>query len=235
MKITPLDRTLLLLTCLMAAYQVAVGINGLENVPIIAYTIAFGVLLVAGLLLIILGFEVLDSPIVVVVSTIIPLSLSMGLVWEHLALWRTLYLAFTICGFMAILLTRFLPTHSRCSRNGYISSAQYSFRQWHHPTGLRPHWAGRSVDRYRRFAVILFKSRQTDPPARHDLAHPSRVVAAHDRCLCGRVRIGLIYSNKSNIVFGIICFGGFQGVLHKILPSLCDFYHSITTSISAYY
>jgi hypothetical protein len=110
MKITPLDRALLLITCLVAAYQVAVGINGLENVPIIAYTIAFGILLVAGLLLIILGFEVLDSPIVVVVSTIIPLSLSLGLVWEHLALWRIMYLTFTIFGFMAIVLTRLLPT-----------------------------------------------------------------------------------------------------------------------------
>ncbi len=62
MKVTPLDRILLLITCLLAAYQVVVGINGLENVPIIAYTIAFGVLLVAGLLIIILGFEVLNSP-----------------------------------------------------------------------------------------------------------------------------------------------------------------------------
>jgi hypothetical protein len=43
MKATPLDRILLLLTCVLAAYQVVAGINGLEDVPIIAYTIAFGV------------------------------------------------------------------------------------------------------------------------------------------------------------------------------------------------
>jgi hypothetical protein len=33
----------------------------------------------------ILGFDVLDAPIVVIISTIIPLTLSLGLVWQHLA------------------------------------------------------------------------------------------------------------------------------------------------------
>lgn len=111
MKITFLDRILLLLTGLLAAYQVAAGINGLGEVPIIAYTIAFGVLLVAGLLLIILGFDVLDSPFVVIVSTIIPLSLSFGLIWEHLPTLRYPYLTFVLVGFLAILLTRLLPLH----------------------------------------------------------------------------------------------------------------------------
>lgn len=109
MRITPLERTLLLITAVLAAYQVTVGINGLENVPIIAYTIAFGILLVAGLLLIILGFEALDSPIVVVVSTIIPLSLSLGLIWEYLPAWRTAYLIFAVTGFILIVITRLLP------------------------------------------------------------------------------------------------------------------------------
>ena len=85
MKMSPLARVLLLVTGFLAAYQISVGIDGFSTVPIIAYTIAFGVLLVAGILLIILGFDVLDSPIVVIVSTIIPLTLAMGLVWQHLA------------------------------------------------------------------------------------------------------------------------------------------------------
>ena len=106
MKITPLDRVLLLLTCLLAAYQVVAGINGLENVPTIAYTIAFGVLLVAGLLIIILGFEVLNSRIVVMFSTIIPLGLSLGLVWEHIGILRLPYLIFAIVGYLAIIITR---------------------------------------------------------------------------------------------------------------------------------
>ncbi len=109
MKISSLDRALLLITGILAAYQVAVGIDGFDTIPIIAYTIAFGILLVAGLLLIILGFDVLDSPIVVIVSTIIPLSLSLGLVWQH-ASFGTSYLIFTIVGFLAVTLTRSIPT-----------------------------------------------------------------------------------------------------------------------------
>lgn len=108
-----LDRMLLLATGLLAAWQIAVGIDHLSTLPIVAYTIGFGVLLVAGLLLIILGFDALDSPVVVIISTIIPLSLSLGLVWEHIAAYRTLYLFFAILGFMAIVITRFVPMKNK--------------------------------------------------------------------------------------------------------------------------
>jgi hypothetical protein len=108
-KINSLDRILLLITGLLAAYQVAIGIDGHDPVPTIAYTIAFGVLLIAGLLIIILGFAVLDSPVVVIVSTLIPLSLSLGLVWEYLTAWRNQYLWFAIAGFVFVLASRLLP------------------------------------------------------------------------------------------------------------------------------
>ena len=108
MKVTTLNRLLLLVTCLLAAYQVAVGINGQESVAIVAYTIGFGVLLVAGLLMIILGFEVLNSRIVVMATSIIPLSLSLGLIWEHLNAWRMPYLVFAILGYLAIIITRMI-------------------------------------------------------------------------------------------------------------------------------
>ena len=113
LKMTVLDRLLLLATGLLAAWQIAVGIDHLSTLPIVTYTIGFGVLLVAGLLLIILGFGALDSPIVVIVSTIIPLSLSLGLVWEHLAAYRTLYLVFAILGFLAIIITRAVPMKNK--------------------------------------------------------------------------------------------------------------------------
>ena len=89
------------------------GIDGFAALPIIAYTIAFGVLLVAGLLLIILGFEILDAPVVVIVSTIIPLALSLGLVWQHLPDFRVPYLVFVLLGFLAVILTRAIPIHSK--------------------------------------------------------------------------------------------------------------------------
>ncbi len=109
MKMPPLARVLLLLTGILAAYQVSAGIDGFTTIPIIAYTISFGVLLVAGILLIIWGFEVLDSPAVVIISTIIPLSLAAGLVWQHLASLQIPYLILTIIGFLAVTLTRTRP------------------------------------------------------------------------------------------------------------------------------
>ena len=115
MKMTPVDRVLILLAILLASYQIAVGIDGLGTIPITAYTIAFGALLVAMLLMIILGFGVLESPIVVIVSTMIPLALSLGLVWEYLASYRDPYLLFTLLGFSAVILTRFLPVSRKVS------------------------------------------------------------------------------------------------------------------------
>jgi len=113
MKMSTLDRALLLGAVLLCAYQIVVGIDTLSAAAILAYTIAFGTLLVAGLLLIILGFEALDSPIVMIVSTIIPLSLSLGLVWEFSASFRTPYLVFTLLGFLAVILTRSIPAPNR--------------------------------------------------------------------------------------------------------------------------
>jgi hypothetical protein len=109
MKMNSTNRIMLLLTVILAAYQISVGIDGLGGVTILIYTIAFGVLLVAGLLLFILGYDVLDSPVVVIISTVIPLALSLGLVWEHLDSFRTPYLLFTIIGFLAIIITRSFP------------------------------------------------------------------------------------------------------------------------------
>ena len=113
MKMSSIDRLLILLTALLASYQIVVGIDGLGTIPITAYTIAFGALVVAMLLMLILGFGVLDSPIVVIVSTIIPLALSLGLVWEHVASFRASYLLFTIIGFAAIIITRAIPVSGK--------------------------------------------------------------------------------------------------------------------------
>lgn len=113
MKITVPDRILLLLTGLVASYQISVGIEGFSTLPMIAYSTAFGVLLIASLLLLILGFDLLDSPIVVIVTTIIPLSLAMGLVWQHLSNYRIPFLIFAIIGLFVIIVTRLIPIKNR--------------------------------------------------------------------------------------------------------------------------
>jgi hypothetical protein len=108
-RITPLDRIALLITGLLAAYLIVMGVEGLPVLATWAYSTAFGVLLIASLLMIINGFEVLDSPLVVIIASIIPLGLSLGMVIENLPPdWHLPYLAFVGIGFLGILLSRFL-------------------------------------------------------------------------------------------------------------------------------
>ena len=107
-KISVLDRILLLATVLLAAYQISLGLTGLNPLAIWSYTIGFGILLVAGLLLIILGFEGLESQVVVIISTAIPLSISLGLVVEHLPQFTLPYLIFSVLGFASVGFSRFL-------------------------------------------------------------------------------------------------------------------------------
>ncbi len=104
----PLDRILLLITALLASYQVVQGIDGLGNMAVACYTIAFGVIVIASLLMIILGLEVLDSPIVVIASTLIPLSLALGLVSQFLHEILIPYGLFIVVGFIAIVVTRYV-------------------------------------------------------------------------------------------------------------------------------
>lgn len=104
----PLDRILLFITALLASYQVVQGIDGLNNMAIACYTIAFGVIVIASLLMIILGFEVLDSPVVVIASTLIPLSLALGMVAQFLRDILVPYGIFIVAGFTAIVITRYI-------------------------------------------------------------------------------------------------------------------------------
>ena len=107
-RITPLERIALLVTGLVAAYQVVVGVDGLPNLVTWAYTTAFGVLLLAALLMIINGFEVFDGPLVVAVAALIPLGLSLGMVVEASPEWRDGYTVFVMLGLFFILISRTL-------------------------------------------------------------------------------------------------------------------------------
>jgi hypothetical protein len=83
-KMKPLDRVLLLFSGAFAAYLVVEAVDGMPAVALAAYTAAFGMMLVAVLLLVIVGPEILDSPLLEAASVIIPLCLSVGLVSEYL-------------------------------------------------------------------------------------------------------------------------------------------------------
>ena len=76
----------------------------------IYYMISFAVLLVAGLLLIFLGWGILPNPAVIVVTTFIPLGISVGLYNEFYEKYAKGYLIFAVVGFLAIVLTRYTDT-----------------------------------------------------------------------------------------------------------------------------
>jgi hypothetical protein len=69
------------------------------------YMLGFGVLLVSGLLLIFLGWDILKSPYVLTVATLIPLGISMGLMNQFAPDYKKIYSWFALVGLIAIAVT----------------------------------------------------------------------------------------------------------------------------------
>jgi hypothetical protein len=65
----------------------------------------FAVLLVSGLLLIFLGLDILASPYVLTVASLIPLGISMGIAEEYYPAWKKYFKWFAALGFLAIAIT----------------------------------------------------------------------------------------------------------------------------------
>jgi len=109
---TLFDRIVLLATGLAAIFLIVRFAQEYRREPKLHrydlyYLASFAVLLVAGLLLIFLGYAVLGSPLVVVVAALIPLCLSVGLVSEFYPQYEKAYLAFAVIGFLTLAATRF--------------------------------------------------------------------------------------------------------------------------------
>jgi hypothetical protein len=66
------------------------------------YMMAFLVLLVSGLLLIFLGMDILKSPYVLTVASLIPLGISMGIIEEYFPKYKRPFKWFALVGFLAI-------------------------------------------------------------------------------------------------------------------------------------
>ena len=107
---TIFDRITLLLTGLVAIYLLWRFFNHYRQTGKtydIYYMIGFGVLLVAGLLLIAFTYAALENPLVVIVAVLIPAGISLGLVAEFLPQYEKGYMAFALIGLIAIAITRF--------------------------------------------------------------------------------------------------------------------------------
>ena len=102
------DRLILLLTGLTAIYMLWYFYGRYKKVKAlydVYYMLGFGVLLVSGLLLIFFGWDILASPYVLTVATLIPLGISMGLMNQFRPKYKKIYSWFALIGFLAIAVT----------------------------------------------------------------------------------------------------------------------------------
>jgi hypothetical protein len=105
---TIFDRIILLLTGLTATYMLFHFFKRYQlekKLHDVYYILGFGVLLVSGLLLIIFGWDILASPYVLTVATLIPLGISMGLINQFLPNYKKVYFWFALVGLLTIAVT----------------------------------------------------------------------------------------------------------------------------------
>ena len=94
-----LGRIIYLLTGHMAGYQIIKGMENYSNLTTTLYTISFGILLLACLLLLLMGFEIMENNYIAIVSALIPITLSLGLVTDKLEN-STMYSILISAGFL---------------------------------------------------------------------------------------------------------------------------------------
>jgi hypothetical protein len=105
---TIFDRIVLLLTGLTAVYLLYYFFKRYQKEKAlydVYYMLGFSVLLVSGLLLIFFGWDILESPYVLTVATLIPLGISLGLMNQFRPKYKKAYSWFALVGLLAIAVT----------------------------------------------------------------------------------------------------------------------------------
>ena len=105
---TIFDRIVLLLTGLNAIYLLYYFYKRYQKEKAlydVYYMLGFAVLLVSGLLLIFFGWDILASPYVLTVATLIPLGISLGLMNQFRPKYKKVYSWFALVGLLAIAVT----------------------------------------------------------------------------------------------------------------------------------
>lgn len=100
-----LDNLFLLITGLTAAYLIwrfYTRWSKSKKLHDLYYIMGFAVLLVSGLLLIFLGMDILKSPYVLTVASLIPLGISIGIVEQYFPKYKKAFKWFLLVGFLAI-------------------------------------------------------------------------------------------------------------------------------------
>ncbi len=106
MRSSAVSRLVLLLMVLVCSYQVVAGINSFSSWSVFYFTLAFGVLIIAGLLLLIFGPSILSNPAVVVIAALVPLGMALGLIASSFASLHIPYLILSLLGLLLIALSR---------------------------------------------------------------------------------------------------------------------------------
>lgn len=101
-----LDSILLLVTGLTAVYLVW-RFWQRKQVYDWYYIMGFAVLFISGVLLIFLGYNILGTPFVLTVASLIPLGISMGIAEQYFPTWKKAFKWFATLGFLAIAVTSF--------------------------------------------------------------------------------------------------------------------------------
>ncbi len=99
------DRIVLLLTGLVAIYLLWRFYMRYSKRKTLYYMLGFLVLLTSCLLLIFLGYDILASPYLLTVASLIPLGISLGIVEEYFPSWKRAFKWFALIGFLSIAIT----------------------------------------------------------------------------------------------------------------------------------
>ncbi len=79
-----LNRLTYLATSIIAGYKIANGMEHYSDITTAFYTVSFGVLLLACILLLLMGFEIMENNYVAIITSLIPITLSLGLATDKL-------------------------------------------------------------------------------------------------------------------------------------------------------
>ncbi len=101
------SRIILLLTALVAAYEVVAGIENYSQLTIIYFTLGFGIILLSALLILLMGYDILENPVVSVIATVLPVSFALGLINEYLPVWHTLILGLMAAGILLMIILKY--------------------------------------------------------------------------------------------------------------------------------
>ncbi len=110
-----INKIIFLLTGHIAGYKIINGMEAYSNLTTFYFTVAFGVLLLACLLLLLMGFEIMENNLVAVVAALIPITLSLGMMNNKLPQFHLFYVAIILIGFVIAIYLRFFGTEKIAS------------------------------------------------------------------------------------------------------------------------